>query len=334
MSQDSEKLLTGSSSRPAVDVFNGDADGLCALQQLRLAAPRPEARLVTGVKRDIVLLSRLLDIQNTEITVLDISLDRNREPLTSLLDRGNRVVYIDHHYCGTLPVSDSLETHIDTAPEQCTSLIVDRLLQGQYRLWAIAGAYGDNLDAVAEHLARTRQIAPATLNQLQEIGRLLNYNGYGLSLDDLFAHPADLFLELQQFPSPVDFFHNSKTLPQLRAGFHEDIAQAKQLQPVQYSALGRVFQLPQTPWARRVVGVFSNHLAREEPSLAHATLLPVDEANFLVSVRAPLQNGTGADTLCRQFPTGGGRAAAAGINKLPREELDHFLERFAHQFNQ
>ena len=39
-------------------VFNGDADGLCALQQLRLASPRGAGgeTLVTGVKRDIALL--------------------------------------------------------------------------------------------------------------------------------------------------------------------------------------------------------------------------------------------------------------------------------------
>jgi hypothetical protein len=42
--------------------FNGDADGLCALQQLRLAGPRAAAgqeTLVTGVKRDIALLDRV-----------------------------------------------------------------------------------------------------------------------------------------------------------------------------------------------------------------------------------------------------------------------------------
>ncbi|RUM38930.1 MAG: acetyltransferase, partial [Desulfobulbus sp.] len=38
------------------DVFNGDADGICALHQLRLHDPRPDAHLVTGVKRDICLL--------------------------------------------------------------------------------------------------------------------------------------------------------------------------------------------------------------------------------------------------------------------------------------
>ena len=40
------------------DVFNGDADGICALTQLRLAEPRPTATLVTGVKRDIDLLQK------------------------------------------------------------------------------------------------------------------------------------------------------------------------------------------------------------------------------------------------------------------------------------
>ena len=39
------------------DVFNGDADGICALTQLRNAEPR-NATLVTGVKRDIALLDR------------------------------------------------------------------------------------------------------------------------------------------------------------------------------------------------------------------------------------------------------------------------------------
>lgn len=45
------------------DVFNGDADGICALHQLRLARPRPEAQLVTGVKRDIRLLRHLVNVE-------------------------------------------------------------------------------------------------------------------------------------------------------------------------------------------------------------------------------------------------------------------------------
>jgi len=40
------------------DVFNGDADGIISLVQLRLSQPR-EAQLVTGRKRDIKLLERV-----------------------------------------------------------------------------------------------------------------------------------------------------------------------------------------------------------------------------------------------------------------------------------
>ena len=40
------------------DVFNGDADGICALHQLRLARPC-DSTLVTGVKRDISLVKRV-----------------------------------------------------------------------------------------------------------------------------------------------------------------------------------------------------------------------------------------------------------------------------------
>jgi len=52
----------------------------------------------------------------------------------------------------------------------------------------------------------------------------------------------------------------------------------------------------------------------------------------LVGVRAPLNNKTGADELCRQFPSGGGRKAAAGINQLPEEQLTSFIDRFSQQY--
>ena len=55
------------------DVYNGDADGLCALLQLRLAAPR-EAILVSGVKRDIRLLERVNARQGDDIVVMDIKM--------------------------------------------------------------------------------------------------------------------------------------------------------------------------------------------------------------------------------------------------------------------
>jgi hypothetical protein len=53
------------------------------------------------------------------------------------------------------------------------------------------------------------------------------------------------------------------------------------------------------------------------------------DGSYLVSIRAPLNNRTGADELARQFPTGGGRKAAAGINALPENQLNEFLNAIA-----
>ena len=58
-----------------IDVFNGDADGICALVQLRLDQPA-QSTLVTGVKRDIQLLENLCVQKNDQLTVLDISLKK------------------------------------------------------------------------------------------------------------------------------------------------------------------------------------------------------------------------------------------------------------------
>ncbi|HTE14162.1 MAG TPA: acetyltransferase, partial [Burkholderiales bacterium] len=111
--------------RKYYDIFNGDADGLCALHQLRLEAPRT-AELITGVKRDIKLLERVDAAAGDEITVLDISLKSNASALAKLLGRGVKCHYFDHHAAGVIPYHANLVAHIDTAPDICTSLIVDR----------------------------------------------------------------------------------------------------------------------------------------------------------------------------------------------------------------
>ena len=130
------------------DVFNGDADGICALLQLRLAMPA-ESTLVTGTKRDIALLQRVNAQTGDIVTVLDISADVNRAALWRLLERGVQVEYFDHHFAGSLPSHPHLRAHIDPSAQTCTSLIVDGHLHGAHRVWAVVGAYGDNLSAPA-----------------------------------------------------------------------------------------------------------------------------------------------------------------------------------------
>ena len=58
------------------DVFNGDADGILSLVQLRRAEPR-KAELITGRKRDIALLGRVKAGEGDHVTVLDISMRSN-----------------------------------------------------------------------------------------------------------------------------------------------------------------------------------------------------------------------------------------------------------------
>ena len=89
-----------------------------------------------------------------------------------------------------------------------------------------------------------------------------------------------------------------------------------------------VFLLPDEAWARRVSGVYSNDLATNNPSRAHAVLTLNAKGNYLISVRAPMDNKQGAADLCMQFPTGGGRAGAAGINDLPLDRLQDFIAAF------
>jgi hypothetical protein len=87
----------------------------------------------------------------------------------------------------------------------------------------------------------------------------------------------------------------------------------------------KAVQLADEPWGRRVSGVFGNDLANVSPNKAHAVLTLNADNSYTVSLRAPLSNKQGAGDLCASFPTGGGRAAAAGINALPQEILSDFF---------
>lgn len=314
-----------------IDVFNGDADGVCALHQLRLAEP-VTSELVTGVKRDISLLDRVQAGSGDRVTVLDISLDSNRKGLMRLLEAGASVEYFDHHHAGDVPQNPNLTAHIDLSAGACTSILVDRHLAGQHRRWAITAAFGDNLANSARALAESEGLTEAQTGQLARLGECLNYNGYGDSLEDLHFHPAQLYAELKPYADPFAFLAESAAFATLEAGLHEDSAKAAGLQAFQQAAFSAAYVMPDAPWARRVSGVFANRLASENPGRAHAVLTPNQHGDFTVSVRAPISNPLGADTLCLKFATGGGRKGAAGINRLPATGLEQFLASFSAQF--
>ena len=311
------------------DVFNGDADGICSLIQLRLEDPRDNAMLVTGPKRDIALLERVVADEGDRITVLDVSMDKNRDELLRVLEAGAEVFYADHHDPGKRVEHPSLDAHINTAGEMCTSAIVNAQLRGAWSDWAVVGAYGDNMDALAERLAGSRGLR---LAELRELGRLINYNGYGASLEDLHYHPDALFKLMVPYGSPEDFLDvDTEIVPTLRDAFADDRRAAEAAEVLVSDARVHAVVMEDTASARRISGVFGNELASASPQRAHAVLTRRGDV-YVVSVRAPIATRQGAVELVQRFPSGGGRAAAAGINALPEGELDAFVETFREVF--
>ena len=315
---------------PHFDIFNGDADGICAIQQIRLNNPQAST-LVTGVKRDTLLLKNIISVKNSVLTVLDISSHANRGPLLKLLKQGNTIHYFDHHFSGEITESPLFHPHIDTSPDVCTSIIVDRLLKVVRRYWAIVASFGDNLHSSALKLACSLSLDATETEELREMGELINYNSYGETKEDLYYSQESLYKAINTFSDPLEFFHSSGELIKLREGFLNDMELAETLLPVRDSTAGRIFIFPNEAWCRRVCGTFINKLAREEPDLAHSLLVERQDGNFQISVRAPLAKPYGAEKLCIKF-AGGGRTMAEGINDLAPEEVGLFFEAFEKQF--
>ena len=100
---------------PYIDLSNGDADGICALHQLRLHKPQ-DSSLVTGIKRDTLQLKSIVSTRDSTLTILDISSHTNRDSLLQLLKQGNSVHYIDNHFAGDILKFPLYHPHIDTSP--------------------------------------------------------------------------------------------------------------------------------------------------------------------------------------------------------------------------
>ena len=254
--------------------FNGDADGLCALQQLRLVDPR-DATLVTGVKRDIQLLRRVNAAAGDEVTVLDISLDANRDDLRRLLDAGASVRYFDHHYAGELPQHPNFEAHIEESSDVCTSTLVDRHLAGRHRPWAIVAAFGDNLKDArhrdgegrrhrrgdGRHAGAARH--PPQLQRLRETRSAIS-----VSIPRIWRGRCC------RSRIPMEFIRHSPAYARLGACYEEDMQRARALEPARQVPGATVVVLPDEAWARRAIGVLANELTLAQPDCAIAILSP------------------------------------------------------------
>jgi len=181
-------------------------------------------------------------------------------------------------------------------------------------------------------LGRGIGLDDAELASLQQLGICLNYNGYGFELEDLMFHPAELYEILHPFADPRDFLINNPPYKALLQQYQTDMQLSENVSPETVNETGAVYVLPNESWAKRIVGVMGNDLAKQNPDLAHALLVDMGEGGYRVSVRAPYNRKQGADELCRQFESGGGRKAAAGINQLSYNLLPQFLDKFNQTF--
>ncbi|MDX2470844.1 MAG: DHH family phosphoesterase [SAR324 cluster bacterium] len=307
---------------PNFYVFNGDADGLFAAQQLRLQFG--DAPIITGVKRDIQLLKQLKDEKNKNIYVCDISLDKNRESLTQVLSQGCQVAWYDHHFSGLVPEDKKLTTHINQDAHINSSAIVYQSLGMGNVAWAIAGLFGDNMAPSANALAQTENYPKKMLESLKELGQLVNYNAYGASLKDLIINPAEIFATMVGMASPEDLIEEGHMISKLRQVYQGDVAAAKNQKEVQRGVL----ILPNEPWAARTQGDLAYQLQADHPGKAVTILIVKGEQNYQVSLRVPENCGTSAAEFSMKYPTGGGRKTAAGINELPTDKLESFLQDF------
>ncbi|MEP4053431.1 MAG: DHH family phosphoesterase [Litorimonas sp.] len=320
------------------DLFNGDADGIFSLLQLRQVDPRPDAVRITGVKRDTQLFKRVSGQvrPGDRITALDIGMARNADGLGSALEAGAEVFFCDHHATGSIPENENLTVLMDESAQTCTAYLIDQHLGGAKSAWAVCGAYGDNFQALAARIAAERQVT-LPLGQLRELGELVNYNAYGLTIEDLHFHPSDLYARLSAYPDPMSFIEDApEALDTLRQGHCSDWDIAESAREIHISNAGQILSLPASPASNRISGLFANALVDEEPDKAFAVLthLGSESGGYRVSVRAPLARKTRqANHFAAEFG-GGGRAEAAGIDLLTDDDMTRFIDAFTAAFSE
>jgi hypothetical protein len=328
--------LSGSNQGQRVFIFNGDADGLISQHILGLTLGQPDLR-ITGLKRDIQLLRKLPTLDSAQIYVMDISLRQNQAELPALLANENiHLTWYDHHDPGQSLPHPRLDLHINQAPDTCTAAIVHVTCGRKHPLWAAMAAFGDNLPATGDGLAKAAGANATESALLRESGVLLNYNAYGEEPGDVCFDPADLAQKISNFPSALDFCHEESFFQPLHAQFSADQAHFELLEIIMDTAPARAYLVPNQPWARRYMATWANERILAYPTQALALLHPREDGTYQVSIRAPrVKAGTehSAADLAGEFATGGGRKLAAGINILPGIDLSRFLERFRFFFS-
>jgi len=331
---------TDSSAISPIFAFNGDADGIISQHLLLLAGITPERRL-TGLKRDLRLLRHIVETDGASgerglrLYVCDINLADNRDDLIRLMRNPTTLVtWYDHHEPGPVPDLPGLRTRIATGRGACTGLLVhaDLLAQGlgQDPRWAAIAAHGDNLPEAADSLLAPLALTESDRAALREAGTLINYNAHGESPADVLFQPLAVATRMADFRDPMAFIRESGFIEPLRAQLRDDEERMGALTPTTGGVGAALYVLPGEGWARRLGSTWASRAALQNPEKAFAVLHPLEDGSYQVSIRAPRgrADAPAASTLAAGFPSGGGRALAAGINRLPADQVEVFAQRF------
>ena len=320
-------------SRPVFFLFNGDADGIISQHIAELSGLHADKR-ITGLKREIALLQRVSADEASDLYVFDINLETNRDALERLLKNPDiRIFWYDHHEAGIIPTHPNLKTRIQNTRGTCSALLVHAAFPGADPRWAAMAAFGDNLPQAAHALLAPLHLDPAAIETLREAGELINYNAHGETPADVLFQPLEVAERMSGFMDPAAFIRESGLIEPLRQQIREDEHLLGGLRPERAQEGAQLFKLPAEAWARRLGSTFASRLALAEPGRAVATMQLLQDGSWQVSIRAPRSPRGGKDAanasdLALEFPTGGGRALAAGINRLPAGDADAFIRRF------
>ena len=173
-------------------------------------------------------------------------------------------------------------------------------------------------------VARAHRFDAQSRQRLRQLGEVINYNAYGDVVTDLHIAPDELANRIAPYTSPFEFIASDDALERLVNGCESDMAKARACRPVEADSVLAAFVLPDAAWARRVSGVFSNQCVESFPDRAHIVATIDPQGRYTISLRAPRSNAQCADDVAVMFG-GGGRHAAAGINRFDPARLSELL---------
>ncbi len=300
----------------AFDICAGDADALCAVLQWRLHEPKV-AQMVSGPLCVTDSLGNFPVFPGDELLVCNVPIQVSRTPVTQTPARHATVQYLDCRGPASLLWHLQAKGTIPTSAKVCSSLLVNHLLQGKFRGWALVGAYGSAVQFDSEAQALAPGCSAGERKRLQQLGEAISYNAGVLHPRYVYMEPAHLYAQLARYDDPLDFLQAEPVAAELDGVFQSDLQKALAWKPYWKDAHATVYVLPDEGWAYRVARQLKSRLAVLNPGRAIAVLSPAGSG----SVRVAVQSGLDV------------RATVAPkkwlIEKLPLNEVDNFVGAFS-----